>query len=62
MAMNNGLFLHSKNTLKTNRYAKKSSKSEAPYKLEQRITAIYATMSALESKEETKVIPPDCFF
>ena len=40
----------------------KSSKSEAPYKLAQQLTAIYATMSASISKEETKVIPPDCFF
>jgi hypothetical protein len=40
----------------------KSSKSEAPYALAQQLTAIYATMPASESKEETKVIPPDCFF
>jgi hypothetical protein len=40
----------------------KSSKSEAPYKLAQQINAIYTTMSASVSKEETKVIPPDCFF
>lgn len=39
-----------------------SSKSEAPYALAQQLTAIYATMPASESKEETKVIPPDCFF
>ncbi len=44
------------------RKIKKSSKSEAPYKLAQHITAIYATMSASMSKEETRVIPPDCFF
>jgi len=41
---------------------RQSSKSEAPFKLAQHITAIYATMSASMSKEETKVIPPDCFF
>jgi hypothetical protein len=40
----------------------KSSKSEAPYALAQQLTAIYTTMPASESKEETKVIPPDCFF
>ncbi len=40
----------------------RSSKSEAPYTLAQQITAIYPTMSASMSKEETKVIPPDCFF
>ena len=40
----------------------KSSKSEAPYTLAQQLTAIYTTMSASMSKEETKVIPPDCFF
>jgi hypothetical protein len=45
---------------KTDTCVEKSSKSEAPYKLEQQV--IYTTMSASESKEETKVIPPDCFF
>jgi len=40
----------------------KSSKSEAPYTLAQQLTAVYPTMSASMSKEETKVIPPDCFF
>ncbi len=39
-----------------------SSKSEAPYALAQHLTAICATMPASESKKETKVIPPDCFF
>jgi hypothetical protein len=50
------------NTIKINQYTNKSSKSEAPYALAQQLIAIYATMPASESKEETKVIPPDCFF
>lgn len=47
---------------RTSRNKNKSSKSEAPYKLAQQKTAVYTTMSASKSKEETKVIPPDCFF
>jgi hypothetical protein len=50
------------NTMKKLKNVNKSSKSEAPYKLAQQINAIYTTMSASVSKEETKVIPPDCFF
>jgi uncharacterized FlaG/YvyC family protein len=50
------------NTVKKLKNVNKSSKSEAPYKLAQQINAIYTTMSASVSKEETKVIPPDCFF
>jgi hypothetical protein len=50
------------NTVKILKNVIKSSKSEAPYKLVQQINAIYTTMSASMSKEETKVIPPDCFF
>jgi len=45
-----------------NKKVNESSKSEAPYALSQQLYAIYATMPASESKEETKVIPPDCFF
>ena len=48
--------------IKINGNKNKSSKSEAPYKLAQQLTAVYTPMSALKSKEETKVIPPDCFF
>lgn len=45
------------------KYAKSalSSYSEAP-KLTQQKTAIYSTRLASQSKKETKVIPPDCFF
>jgi len=50
------------NRIRTGRNKSESSKSEAPYKLAQQKTAVYSTMSASKSKEETKVIPPDCFF
>jgi hypothetical protein len=50
------------NSIKIDKNMIKSSKSEAPYTLAQQITAVYPTMSASMSKEETKVIPPDCFF